>query len=77
MVDNGTPDELRWIDRALAQLSRQCKAWEIVVRMEFTTPGKQQQKAARAQYEYDGKLSLSQYRRALRRALDWLDGAVR
>lgn len=74
MVDNGTPDELRWIDRALGKLALENRMWAMVVRAEFTTPGPQTKKAARVQYEYGGELSLRQYRRALRRALDWLGG---
>lgn len=37
-VDMGSPDDLRWIDRALAVLARNYLLRSIVIRVEFTAP---------------------------------------
>ncbi|HEL4296693.1 TPA: hypothetical protein UM674_000622 [Stenotrophomonas maltophilia] len=37
-VDMGTPDDLRWVDRALATMARSYLLRSIVIRVEFTAP---------------------------------------
>lgn len=74
-VDVGIPDDLRWIDRALSQMSRQHAIRAMIVREEFTGQGTQRMKAMRVQRAYGGQLSVRQYRYELQRALDWLRGA--
>lgn len=86
-VDIGTPDELRWVDRALATLSRhqvakggevvlQGQLRELIVRTEFTVSASQAVKARMVAEQYGGKLTIWQYRRELQRALDWLCGRM-
>lgn len=74
-IDIGIPDELRWIDRALSQMSRQHPMRAQCVREEFTGQGTQRMKAGRVERLYGGKLSVRQYRYELQRGLDWLRGA--
>ncbi|WP_367346468.1 hypothetical protein [Stenotrophomonas bentonitica] len=85
-VDTGTPDELRWVDRALASLSRyqvviggevrlQGKLWVLILRTEFTVSASQAVKARMVAEQYGGNLSIWQYRRELQRAVDWVNGA--
>lgn len=52
-VDQGIPDELRWIDSALAQLSRESELRAIIVRTEFTESCSQGRKAAIACRAYE------------------------
>lgn len=68
-----TPDDLRWIDQALAQLGRVNHMRMLVVREEFMGTGSQRVKARRVAEEYDGLLSYDQYKRELRRGLDWIE----
>ncbi|RLK53434.1 hypothetical protein BCL79_2740 [Stenotrophomonas rhizophila] len=86
-VDTGTPDDLRWVDRALATLSRhqvekdgnfvlQGQLRELIVRTEFTVSASQAVKARMVEEQYGGKLTVWQYRRELQRALDWLGGRM-
>ncbi|MCO7469497.1 hypothetical protein NJG16_05440 [Stenotrophomonas maltophilia] len=37
-VDMGTPDDLRWVDRALAAMARSHLLRSIIIRVEFTSP---------------------------------------
>lgn len=76
VVDMGVPDELRWIDRAIAQLWREAPIRALVVRIEFTTAGTHRMKAARVATEYGGVISVRQYRYELHRALDWMLGRM-
>ena len=71
-IDHGTPDDLRWIDLALAEVHRQSPIRAAVVRAEYTEPGTQEQKAGIVAAQYGGKLSVHQYRRELSRGLDWV-----
>ncbi|KGU41844.1 hypothetical protein [Xanthomonas citri] len=73
-VDIGIPDDLRWIDRALASMSRQFPLRVLVVRTEFTVAASQAVKARMVCEQYGGSLSVWQYRRELQRSLDWLSG---
>lgn len=70
-----TPDDLRWIDRALAQMTRSHPIRALVVREEFSGRGVTQRQRAKAVAEaYGGAFSVWQYRRELEQALSWLDG---
>ncbi len=73
-VDMGIPDELRWVDRALAGLSRATPLRELIVRTEFTVSASQSVKARMVAEQYGGTLSLRQYRHELSRGLDWFRG---
>lgn len=66
------PDDLQWINRALARLSVDAPLREKILRTEFCKRGTHREKAKIVQREYGGKLSVDQYRRELRRALDWM-----
>lgn len=70
----GVPDELRWIDRALAQLSRETPMRALILREEFCGVGTHRMKAARIEHQYGGTLTVRQYRYELQRALDWMRG---
>lgn len=76
-VDMGIPDDLRWVDRALASMARQYPLRVLVVRTEFTVSASQAAKAAMVREQYGGTLSVWQYRRELQRALDWMGGVQR
>lgn len=71
-IDVGVPDELRWVDRALASISRQSPLRALILRTEFTVSASQAVKARMVRDQYGGKLSVWQYRRELQRALDWM-----
>lgn len=75
-VDRGTPEHLRWIDRALTALerSRETPLRAMIVREEFCGVGTQAEKTAAVARKYGGGLTLRQYRNELGRALDWLRG---
>jgi hypothetical protein len=73
-IDLGVPDELRWIDSALAQMSRSHPIRALILREEYCGAGTHAAKCARVQYEYGGTLSVRQYRAELKRGLEWLDG---
>lgn len=75
-VDVGVPDELRWIDRALASMERQHPMRTLIVRTEFTVSASQAVKARMVAEKYGGILSVWQYRRELQRAVDWLGGRI-
>lgn len=74
VVELPVPEELRWIDRAVSQLSRSSELRAMVLVEEFTTTGSQKVKARRVQERYGGKFSVWMYRRELQRALDWMGG---
>ncbi|RRU23595.1 hypothetical protein [Stenotrophomonas sp. 278] len=75
-VDTGTPDELRWVDRALASMGRQYPLRALIVRTEFTVSASQAVKARMVAEQYGGSLTLRQYRYELGRALDLVRGAA-
>jgi len=75
-VDLGTPDELRWVDRALASMQRQHPLRAMIVRTEFTASASQAVKARLVAERYGGALTLRQYRYELGKSLEWLRGAV-
>ena len=73
-VDVGIPDELRWVDRALASMARQYPLRALIVRTEFTVSASQAVKARMVAEQYGGSLTLRQYRYELSRALDLVRG---
>ncbi|MFE8595567.1 hypothetical protein [Archangium violaceum] len=75
-VDVGIPDELRWLDRAMASMHRQYPLRALIVRTEFTVSASQTVKARMVAEEYGGKLSIWQYRRELQRRLDFMGGRI-
>lgn len=75
-VDTGTPDELRWVDRAMASMHRQYPLRALIVRTEFTVSASQAVKAHMVADQYGGKLSTWQYRRESQRGVDWLRGTA-
>ncbi|MFX3669780.1 hypothetical protein [Xanthomonas prunicola] len=75
-VDIGIPDDLRWIDRALASMSRQFPLRVLVMRTEFTVAASQAVKTRIVQEQYGGQLTLRQYRYELSKALDWFRGRM-
>lgn len=72
-VDVGVPEHLRWIDRALSQLSRINLIRAMCLREEYCGTGTQRDKAARVAETYGGELSVWMYRKELDRARDFLD----
>ncbi|MGY5941559.1 hypothetical protein [Stenotrophomonas forensis] len=75
-VDVGVPDELRWIDRALASMERQYPMRALIVRTEFTVSASQAVKARMVAEQYGGALTLRQYRYELSKATDWIRGSI-
>lgn len=75
-VDIGIPDELRWIDRALASMERQYPLRALILRTEFTVSASQAVKARMVAEKYGGTLTIRQYRYELAKALDWTRGRV-
>ena len=75
-VDMGIPDDLRWIDRAIAGMARQYPLRALIVRTEFTVSASQAVKAGMVREQYGGALTLRQYRYELGRALDVVRGTM-
>ncbi|HDS1039367.1 TPA: hypothetical protein QDZ42_004311 [Stenotrophomonas maltophilia] len=73
-VDICIPDDLRWLDRAMASMQRQYPLRALVVRTEFTVSASQAVKARMVAEQYGGTLSVWQYRLELQRGVDWLLG---
>jgi hypothetical protein len=73
-IDIGTPEDLRWIDRALAEMSRSAPVRALVLREEYCGQGTHSEKAAAVENQYGGNISVRQYRYELGRALDWMRG---
>lgn len=57
-VDVGVPDELRWIDRALASMEWQYPMRALILRTEFTVSASQAVKARMVVEKYGGTLSV-------------------
>src|SRR5690606_24051338 len=52
-IEAFVPDELRWVDRALASLARgKTPIRALVIRVEYTTTGSQRKKAERVAEQY-------------------------
>jgi hypothetical protein len=56
-VDMGIPDELRWVDRALAQMSRRFLLRSIIIRIEFTASVGRGVKARMACEEFEKEVA--------------------
>lgn len=67
------PDELRWIDRAVAQMARNNQLRAMCLREEFCGVGTQKTKASQVARLYGGTLSVWMYRREIQMALEWLN----
>lgn len=67
------PDDLLWIERALASLERRSTIQTMVVRQEFCETGTQRMKAARVAEEYGGRFTYDMYRKELRKAMEFLE----
>ena len=70
------PDELHWIERALARLTRENQIRALILREEFCGVGTHERKAAAVRRAYGGALTVRQYRYELQRALDWMRGRM-
>lgn len=75
-VDQGIPEDLRWVEQMVGQIQRQNALRGLVVRTEYTVSASQAVKANMVQDLYGGRLSLRQYRMELERALDWFAGRM-
>ena len=75
-VDIGIPDELRWVEQALASMMRQHTLRALVLHTEFTVAASQAVKARMVADKYGGTLSVWQYIRELQRAVDWMGGRI-
>lgn len=73
-IDQGIPDGLRWVDRAVRIMERDMPLRGLVVRTEYTVSASQGVKTNMVRDLYGGKLTLRQYRLELERAIDWFGG---
>lgn len=69
----GSPDEYRWIDRALSDLYRQNMLRALVVIEEFTGRGSQAERAQAVATKYGGTLTKWQYRKELEKGIAALE----
>jgi hypothetical protein len=76
VIDLGIPDDLMWIERAVAKLFRENRMRALILKEEFTTPGTHEERAARIRRQYGGTLNVRQYRAELKRALDQVRGSM-
>lgn len=70
--DMGIPEELRWVERGLAEMERQYPLRALIARTEYTVAASQAVKARMVAEKYGGSLSVWQYRRELERAVEWM-----
>lgn len=70
----GSPDEYRWIDRALSDLYRQNMVRALVVLEEFTGRGSQAKRAEAVSTKFGGTLTKWQYRKELEKGLAFMEG---
>ncbi len=75
-VDVGIPDNLRWVESAIAAMMRQNPLRGLIVHTEYTVAASQAVKARMVAEKYGGTLSVWQYRRELQRGLDWMGGRI-
>lgn len=73
-VMDATPDDLRWIDRALSELYRRNMVRALCVREEFAERGTQASRAESVAKKFGGKLTVWQYRKELHAGLAFLEG---
>ena len=75
-VDVGIPDNLRWVESAIAAMMRQNPLRGLIVHTEYTVAASQAVKARMVAEKYGGSLSVWQYRRELQRGVDWMGGRI-
>lgn len=73
----GSPDEYRWIDRALSDLYRQNMVRALVVLEEFTGRGSQAQRAAAVAKKLGAAFTKWQYRKELDKGMAFMEAARR
>ena len=69
----GSPDEYRWIDRALSDLYRQNMVRALVVLEEFTGRGSQAQRAAAVAKKLGAAFTKWQYRKELDKGMAFME----
>ncbi|MDT3530249.1 hypothetical protein ROV86_19300 [Stenotrophomonas pavanii] len=69
----GSPEEYRWIDRALSDLYRQNMVRALVVLEEFTGRGSQADRAKVVEAKYGGSLTKWQYRKELEKGMAFME----
>lgn len=75
-VQPEVPDDLKWIDRALAQIGRDAPVRAMVLRTELIEGGSHRRKAGVVAEAYGGNFTVRQYRYELQRAMDFMRGMV-
>lgn len=75
-VDTDPPDDLRWIDRAVSQLSRVNLLRAMCLREEFCGTGTQAIKAARVAAAYGGTFTVRMFRIELMHAKAFLEARM-
>lgn len=75
-VQPEVPDDLKWIDRALAQIGRDAPVRAMVLRTELIEGGSHRRKAGVVSEAYGGNFTVRQYRYELQRAMDFMRGTV-
>jgi len=75
-VDVGIPDELRWVEQALASMMRQHPLRALILHTEYTVSASQAVKARMVAEKYGGTLTLRQYRYELSKGTDWFRGRL-
>lgn len=75
-VDQGIPDDLRWVARLVQLMERQKPVMGACVREEYATSGSQKVKARRVaeRLRYEGRFTVWMYRQELARAMAWIEG---
>lgn len=76
-VDQGIPDDLRWVDAAVRGIERQNKLRGLVVRTEYTVSASQKVKARMVAETYGGEFTLAMYRRELEKSVDLIEWDAR
>jgi len=71
-VDVGLPDDVRWVEGALARIAADNPIRAACIREEFCGTGTQRMKASRVARLYGGTLSVWMYRREIDLGLEWL-----
>lgn len=72
-VTIGSPDDYRWIDRALSMLHRHNMLRALVVLEEFTGRGSQAERAKAVAAKYGGALTKWQYRKELEKGMAFME----
>jgi len=71
-VDQGVPDDLRWVDSALSRMTRQFPMRARVLWTEYTVSASQAIKSRMVSETYEGAFTYSMYRRELEKAHELL-----